>query len=256
MAKNIRIILLLFILFLVAVNAWQTKTRTTDWDQSLWVAVYPLNGDGSEAVAAYIADLQVDEFVPVAEFVDNAAKEYGVSLADPLLVNLAPEVAKLPPEPPMGGNLLAVVWWSLKLRYWALANDTYQGPTPDARIFVAYFDPATHQELGQSVGIKEGMIGVVNGFANSQFAARNNVIVLHELLHTFGATDKYDLATGQPYFPVGYAQPEANPRYPQNRAEIMGGAVPVSATESVMPTSVWQTMVGDKTAGEIGWRQP
>ena len=254
MAKNIRIFLLLFVLLLVAVNAWQTKTRTTDWDQSLWVAIYPVNGDGSAVATEYISGLLPDVFAPVAEFVGDEAKRYGIGLADPVIVTLAPEVAALPPVPPMGGNLLSVVWWSLKLRYWALVNDTYQGPTPDARIFVVYFDSATHKELAQSVGIKEGMVGVVNGFAHRSLAAKNNVILLHELLHTLGATDKYDLATGQPYYPDGYAKPEANPLYPQQRAEIMGGAVPVSETEAAMPTSVWQTMVGEKTAGEIGWR--
>ena len=35
----------------------------------------------------------------------------------------------------------------------------------------------------------------------------NNVIVAHEILHTFGATDKYDPATTQPRYPDGYAEP-------------------------------------------------
>lgn len=256
MAQKIRIFLLLFILVLVAVNAWQTRTRTTSWQQSLWVAIYPVNGDGSVAGGDYIRSLQTDVFTPVAEFVGDEAKRYGVALADPVLVTLAPEVVELPPAAPMGGNLLSVVWWSLKLRYWALVNDTYHGPPPDVRIFVPYFDPATHKELAQSVGVKEGMIGVVNGFANRKFAARNNVIVLHELLHTLGATDKYDLATGQPFYPAGYADPDRTPLYPQQRAEIMGGAVPVSATEAAMPQNVWQTMIGEQTATEIGWLRP
>lgn len=256
MAQKIRISILLFILLLVAVNAWQTKTRTTSWDQSLWVAIYPVNGDGSAVVDAYIAGLESDVFTPVAESVSVQGKRYGVVLPDPVLVTLAPEVAALPPVAPMGGNLLAVVWWSLKLRYWAVVNDTYHGPTPDARIFVVYFDPATHKELAQSVGVKEGMVGVVNAFASRTFAARNNVIVLHEFLHTLAATDKYDLATGLPLYPTGYADPAATPLYPQQRAEIMGGAVPISTTEAVMPANVWQTVVGEKTAMEIGWQRP
>lgn len=256
MAQKIRIFILLVILFLVAVNAWQTRTRVTSWDQSLWVAIYPVNGDNSVAAADYICCLDKNVFQPIAEFAGEEAKRYGVALPDPVLITLAPEVASLPPAAPMGGNLLSVVWWSLKLRYWALVNDTYHGPAPDARMFVAYFDPATHKELAQSVGVKEGMIGVVNAFANRKFAARNNVILLHEFLHTLGATDKYDLATGLPFYPSGYAAPAATPLYPQKRAEIMGGAVPVSATEAVMPANVWQTMVGEMTATEIGWLRP
>jgi len=59
MAKNIRIFLLLFVFVLVAANAWQVKTRTTAWDQSLWVAIYPVNGDGSVVAADYICGLQL-----------------------------------------------------------------------------------------------------------------------------------------------------------------------------------------------------
>lgn len=256
MARNIRIGLMLFVFALVAINAWQTKARTTDWGESLWVAIYPINGDNSEATAEYIRSLDADDFTPVAEFVDYESKKYEVVLTDPAIVNLAPEVTALPPALPEGGKVLSVVWWSLKLRYWARTNNTFKGPTPDVRIFVVYFDPATHKQLEQSAGLKEGLIGVVNAFANRKFAARNNVIVLHEMLHTLGATDKYNLNNGQPIFPEGYAAPEANPRYPQRRAEIMGAAVPVSETEAKMPTSVWQTMVGGKTATEIGWLQP
>lgn len=253
MAKKIRIGLLLFVLFLVAVNAWQVKVASTDWDQSLWMVVYPVNGDGSAVSAAYMNDLQKDDFAPVAKFMAYEAEQRGVTLVDPVIVDIAPEVANLPPKPPMGGNLLSIVWWSLKLRLWSFNNDTYKGPSPDARIFVLYYDPATHKELEQSVGIKEGMIGVVNGFAHRRMGAKNNVIIVHELLHTLGATDKYDLATGLPLFPDGYAEPGLTPRYPQQLAEIMGGVVPLSETKTVMPTSVWQTTVGDKTAAEIGW---
>ena len=254
MAKNIRIVLLLFVFVLVAVNAFQTRTRTTEWDQSMWVTIYPVNGDGSVATGKYIAALQADVFSSLSEYFGDEAKRYGVELSDPLIINLAPEVSTLPPAAPIGGSVLSVVWWSLKLRYWALTNDTGKGPSPDARIFVVFFDPATHKELEHSVGIKEGMIAVVNAFAGRTLEARNNVIVLHELLHTFGATDKYDLATGRPLFPDGYAEPEAKPRYPQRWAEIMGGVVPVSEAEALMPESVWRTTVGGKTAIEIGWR--
>ena len=47
MFKKIRIAILLFILFLVGANAYLTHERTTDWDQSLSIVIYPINADGS-----------------------------------------------------------------------------------------------------------------------------------------------------------------------------------------------------------------
>jgi hypothetical protein len=80
-------------------------------------------------------------------------------------------------------------------------------------------------------------------------------VIAHELLHTLGATDKYDLRTNQPTQPDGYAEPDLQPLYPQSFGELMGGRIPVSSTESTMPESLQQVIVGAKTAGEIGWRK-
>lgn len=78
-------------------------------------------------------------------------------------------------------------------------------------------------------------------------------MVTHELLHTFGATDKYDLATGQPIYPLGYTQPEQQPLYPQRQAEIMGGYIALSATQNKMPDSLTQVGLNKATAIEVGW---
>jgi hypothetical protein len=56
----------------------------------------------------------------------------------------------------------------------------------------------------------------VNLFATKTQASQNQVVIVHELLHGFGAQDKYDLKTGQPLYPLGYAQPEKVPLYPQS----------------------------------------
>ena len=57
-------------------------------------------------------------------------------------------------------------------------------------------------------GLQKGLIGVVNAFASDEQAAQNNVVIAHELLHTVGATDKYDPRTNQPSHPDGYAEPD------------------------------------------------
>jgi hypothetical protein len=79
------------------------------------------------------------------------------------------------------------------------------------------------------------------------------VTIVHELLHLFGATDKYDPATTQPRYPDGYADPGQSPLYPQQFAEIMGGRIPLSETQSETPRTLDLAIVGDRTAGEIHW---
>jgi hypothetical protein len=98
------------------------------------------------------------------------------------------------------------------------------------------------------------MIGVVNAFASPRQAGSNKVIIAHELLHTLGASDKYDPATGQPIYPGGYAKPDANPTLPQELAELMGGRVPISTLESRIPRSLDEVIIGPATGQEIRWQ--
>jgi len=142
---------------------------------------------------------------------------------------------------------------SVTLRYWRPSSDTYEGPTPDVRMFVLYFNPQVHKELDHSLGLEKGLIGVVNAFAGREKEAKNNVVIAHEMLHTVGATDKYDLATNQPVYPEGYAKPDKKPLFPQEKAEIMACSIPLSETKTVMPGGLMNTVIGKKTAREVNY---
>jgi hypothetical protein len=84
-------------------------------------------------------------------------------------------------------------------------------------------------------------------------AGENNIVIAHELMHTLGATDKYDLGTGAPIYPAGFAEPDREPRYPQQSAEIMAGRRALSPTDFEMPSGLRDVVVGVATAGEIRW---
>ncbi len=253
MFKKIRIAILLFILFLVGANAYLTQQRITDWDQSLEVVIYPINADGSPNTSNYIASLDLDIFRPIEQFFQTEGTQYNLELAEPVIMDLAPEIKNLPPSPPFGADMFAIMWWSLRLRYWAWKNDSYSGPLTNIQVFVLYHDPEVHKQLDHSLGLKEGHICIVKAFATRHQAARNNVIITHEMLHTLGATDKYNLQTLQPIYPEGYADPEKEPLLPQEYAEIMGRAIPLSPSESKIPDSLAYTVVGPITAEEIKW---
>jgi hypothetical protein len=253
MFKKIRIAILLFIFFLVGANAYLTQLRSTDWDQPLEVVIYPINGDKSLAAASYIDSLTRETFRPIERFMQSEAERYGLSIADPVQLELAPEVSTLPPPAPFGANIFAIMFWSLQLRYWAWKNDTYEGPLANIKIFVLFFDPQVHKLLDHSLGLKEGQICMVKAFASRHQAASNNVIITHEMLHTLGASDKYDQQTLQPNYPYGYAVPDQNPLFPQEYGEIMGRAIAISAKEFTVPASLRDIMVGSQTAREIKW---
>jgi hypothetical protein len=251
--RVIRIAILLLILATVAQEAWLARSRAVSWQDPLRVAIYPINGDGSAAAASYVQGLQPNAFASIERFFDEEAKRHGLTIFRPLEVIVAPVVASLPPQPPRGGSVLDNVIWSLKMRYWAWRHDAVPGMKPQIRLFVLFFDAATHDRLPHSVGVKQGMIGLINAFATNGMAGSNAVIIAHELLHTVGATDKYDFATNLPRFPDGYAEPERTPRYPQAFAEIMGGRIPVSEVRADIPVTLDQTLIGAATAAEIGW---
>jgi hypothetical protein len=253
MWRRLRIAILLLILASVAQTAWLARTRTAEWRTSLRVVIYPINGDDSPVAAAYIGQLDKEKFEVIETFFENEAKRSGLELSDPIDTFLAPRIAARPPTPPFDRNVVQIMFWSLKLRYWAWRHDTHTGPRPDVRLFVVYHDPATNRTLPHSTGLQKGMLGIVNAFASAEQEGSNAVVIAHELLHTFGATDKYDRNSNAPIFPDGYADPDAKPLHPQRQAEIMAGRIPITETHSEIPRSLRRVVIGEKTAREINW---
>jgi len=238
----------------VGAGAWLMRVRTTSWELPVRVAVFPIAADGSAATTAYLAALTEASLDPIETFFKDEAKRYGLALSTPFDLQLAPVVQAVPPEPPFGGSRLDIILWSLRLRAWVWQHGDIAGPEPHVRLFVLFHDPSLRVIVPHSVGLQRGLIGVVHVFASREQTAQNHVVIAHELLHTLGATDKYDPATNQPRFPDGYGDPEQSPRHPQRFAELMAGRIAVSETDSEMPDGLDRSLLGAQTAAEIGWR--
>jgi hypothetical protein len=252
--RTIRIAILSVILVLVAGSAWLTKVRTTSWERPLRVVIFPIAADDSKQTYAYIGTLTVATFQPIATFMSREAARYGLALSTPVEVYLGPQLYNQPPAPPFGGNPIQVILWSLQTRYWAWVHADFYKPPPHVRMFVLYYDPVFAQRIGHSLGLQKGLIGVVNAYAVGYQNAENNVVIAHELLHTVGATDKYDPDTNEPRYPDGYAEPHRNSLLPQKYAELMAGRFPsTSVDEPLMPGILDEVMIGAKTAREINW---
>jgi len=252
MFKAVRISILLFILFFVAVSTWLAQARSTDWNNSLWVKVYPINADGSQESTQYITDLKLRDFDGIESFLTREAAKHGVGVVRPVRLELGELIHEQPPQLGNAPHVLKVMLWSLKMRWWANSVTSDQDRIdPDVRIFVRYHAPDIAVTLDNSVGLRKGMVSIVNGYADRRYRGTNNVVIAHEFLHTLGATDKYSPASGQPIGPDGLAEPQLEPLYPQRYAEIMGGRIAVAEDDSIIPQSLDYAVIGPLTAREI-----
>jgi hypothetical protein len=252
--RKLRIAILLFVLAVAVHSNWYDKLSTTDWDETLWIGVFPINADDGEAGDSYIRSLTPEQVADIERFINEEAHEYGIALDRPVRIELYPEVREKPPLHDADGGMLSTMWWSLKVRLYARRNSRPPGlPPPQIRIFVLYHDPMYKRSVPHSVGLQRGLVGVVHGFADRSMTPANNVVITHEILHTLGATDKYDVASLAPLYPTGYAEPDRKPLHPQEWAEIMAGRYALDAQTFEMPASLSEVVVGDATAREIRW---
>lgn len=252
MWKFLRIFVLLMILATVAQQTFLDKADL-EWKDNFYVALYPVNADGSESVGQYIKTLSKGDFEEIETFFAEEGDRYNIGMRRPIAVQLGQVVDQMPLPPPSNGSALQTMMWSLSFRWFAWNNSPTVPVKPDIRLYLLFYDPDTHSTLAHSTALSKGRIGRVNLFGDQSHAKQNLVIVAHELLHALTATDKYDLSTGLPTYPEGYADPDKQPLYPQDFAELMGGYVPISESEKSIPKSLGQTLIGHQTAREIGW---
>jgi hypothetical protein len=250
--RYFRYLILLSILFAVAAHEAIVQSKIASWEQTLEVRLFAINGDGQQATERYIRSLKLADFNYIARFINREARHYGVTI-DAIKINYAGELKSKPPEVPVENSVLRNILWSLHFRAWALYQ-SYRVKTGSADIdlFINYYDTASTQALRHSVGLKGGLIGLIHGFANKNYRGSNNVVIAHELMHTLGATDKYN-QSDLPIHPAGFAAPFQEPLFPQRQAEIMGGRIPITATRAIIPANLGQVIVGVFTAAELNW---
>ena len=248
--KSIRVLILLAILLIVAVNAYRDQNQ--NWQQPILIVMHPINADGLASTQQYIQQLQLADFSDVKQYLEKNSQHYR-GQSSYFMFQLGRELRQVPPKPPTEPSIFKNIIWSLKFRYYAWQQHQAADGAPSLTLYLNFYDPKQSKELKHSTALERGRIGSVNLFASEKQSQQNNVVLLHELLHGFGATDKYNLNNGQPIFPFGYAEPNKTPLYPQTVAEIMGGSVPLSQRKSEMPDSIHETVVSELTAQEIGW---
>jgi hypothetical protein len=253
--KMLRILILLLVLLGVALTTWQDRYLSTRWHNPLYVAIYPIAADDSPVTGAYVAAVDAESFRPIDRFFAREAARYHLATDEPIRTRLRGELHDHPPQRAPDAGLLATALWSLRLRYWAWRVSGHAHEPEDIRIFVLFHDPALTSTVPHSLGLTKGLIGVVYAFAAAEMSGENNVVIAHELLHTVGATDKYDPVTDAPRFPDGYGDTTQTPLYPQLTAELMAGRRAMAPDKGQQAMSLDEVVIGPVTALEIRWPQ-
>jgi hypothetical protein len=254
--RTLRIGVLLLILLIVALGTWQDKYRSTRWRDTLFVAIYPIAADDSPVTRAYLDSLDAEQFKSIDVFFSREALRHGLRISEPFRTRLQPELSRRPPQRAPNSGILATALWSLQLRFWAWNISRHAHEPEDIRLFVLYHDPALTPTVPHSLGLAKGLIGVVYAFATPLMSGENNIVIAHELLHTVGASDKYNPRDDAPRFPEGYGDPVQHPLYPQITAELMAGRRMLSPDRWQQAVSLEEVVVGAATAAEIRWTKP
>jgi hypothetical protein len=252
--KLVRIVLLLSILFVIVVGTWMTEKRMAAWERPILVTVYPVAADDRPSTLEFARNIEADSFDAVNQFFATQSRPYGFSVTPAFRFQVAEASTDRPPQVPEQFNTAAIGWWSLKMRWWTWKKSLTDGlVTADIQMVMMLHNLSGGSEMGISVGMRKGRYGIVKAYARKSLEQTNLVVFTHELLHVLGATDKYVLSTGDPIYPEGFADPDQQPLFPQTRAEIMGGAIPISTVSYAMPDSLGQCKIGRLTAEEIGF---
>lgn len=252
---NVRVFILLCVLGFFSFLALHQSFHTRSWVKPLEVVVLPVNGDEHIDTDAYINSLSNRNLQEIEAWFKRESSRYDLALEKPVEVRLGPQVFSVPPAFPENPNFISVVFWGLRFRLWAFLNT----PEVDSsltlvRMFVVYHQGEDNIPLKHSLGMKKGLLGLVHAYALSHQTAQNNIVIAHEMLHVVGAIDKYE-KSGAPIYPIGYANPQRVPLFPQSRAEIMAGRIPASHTRAYMANSLNRVIINEYTANEINWKK-
>lgn len=249
-----RVVLLLSVLLGIVASNWITERRMATWDRPILVTVHPIAADDEPGTSSYARRVNSDSFREVNRFFGTQSRPYGFEVTPAFRFQVAPVSHDVPPAIPDRFDFVAVGWWSLRMQWWSWMREVDDGLIrPDIQMFLLFRSAEAATEMGISIGMRKGRYGIVKAYASELAQSRNLVVFTHELMHVLGATDKYIASTGEPVFPHGFADPDQQPLFPQQRAEIMGGRIPLSANSSVMPASLEQCKIGRLTAEEIGF---
>lgn len=271
-AKTIRIGVLLLILAVAGLQylrVWRNENWVPDWEGRELVAVVVLvPEDVSEEEAELLGDIErfafADEgratFTALTYWFEREYKRYDDrKLFSPVHFEVVGPLAvdTLPPPPPRASDELTFSErydrTQAFLGYYA-AQRTRKPFKPKNVVFVSFYHSSQSSSFKgvHSVADRRSRSGFVFAPLSEEGVEDAIINVAHELLHLFGASDKYRGEVCA--YPEGFYAPLQEPRYPQTYAEVMAQAIPVESGHREAELELFADMrVGVETAYEIGW---
>ena len=254
---RVRVAVLLGVLTFVLLLAWRdvrSRRARNNWDHTLEVAVVvlrlaPTDEAALAALRVRTAALETRLADELRRYRPDAPKPFAFSFFGPVDVD-----ARMPV--PEGDGVLDLAKQSWASWRYLSAIDSASGVdarTFDTRIYVVVRPPTSaERQMVEGQSEQDGRVGTVEVELDVQSADFALLVVAHELFHTLGATDKYD-AQGKTMVPLGFAEPDRRPLYPQRFVEIMARNRPIAANAERVPESLDELAVGPTTAREIAW---
>jgi hypothetical protein len=256
-AFRVRVSILIAVLLMVAGYAARdvyVRRARTDWERTLLVAVVVLEVEPVDASAL----ASFSERLPLLqEKLALEARRFRPELGLPFEFQLfGPIEVKTPPPVPSGDSFFELGAHAYRQWRYLESIDAHAGVASrayDGRLYVTVRPPRQGgKTLVEGFSQHGGRIGSVSVELDDQMVDLALLVVAHELLHTLGASDKYD-ATGHVIVPHGLADPMLEPLYPQTHVEIMARNRPLAPGKEVVPESLDELRIGSRTAIEIGW---
>lgn len=235
-------------------DVWQRRLRK-QWRGPMRVALVLV--ERAPVPAATLSGLQ-DRAFELERRLGHEFARYGGTFAPFSIVVKGPVTTGT--DPPLAGeqNLQGLVRHSFALWRWTRDLDTranVEWRAYEARIYLV-LTPAERERPAFVEGESEdgGRIGVARADIDEDMIDFALFVSTHELMHTLGASDKYD-ALGRASFPAGYAEPQKSPLFPQRGAEVMARNLPLAPGSERPPETLDELWVGEATAREIGWQR-
>jgi len=247
----------LFVVVLYAIQDYRSRRARNDWTRTLDVALVLVHVEGRPAIDGSLLAVLRARAGTLEDRLHAEARRYRADAVRPFRIRvLGPVEVKSAAPTPASESAVDLASHTLDLRRWLADVDPRAGVDPDhydTRIYVSVQRPASElRSFVEGQSQEGGRVGVVAVELDESMVDLTLFVTTHELLHTLGASDRYD-ATGRTVVPDGLAEPDRVPRYPQRFAEVMARNRPVSPTSEEIPSSLDELAVGARTATEIGW---
>jgi hypothetical protein len=242
----------LVVVLLWGAHDWSDRRARTTWCKPVRVALVLVE---QEKVPEHLLALLTARSFELERRLAREYTRYTGREGTPIeLVVRGPVRTPSPPPALAGDRLLQLLSHVVRQWRWTSALDSRAHVELgfDSRVYLV-LKPAQGLTVVEGQSERGGRVGIAQADIDAASVDFALFVVAHELLHTLGATDKYD-DTGRSRFPSGFAEPQRVPLFPQPGAEVMARNVPISSRSERPPETLEELYVGEATARELGWR--